>query len=243
MNLPFLFIVLAGILGGLWLLRSFANAPPAVVAKTVKRVGGMGALAIAAFLFMRGQWEIGVAAGGVGFWLMGWAQPPDWAKNIGKNAGNTGTSNSQTSNVSSATIAMQLDHDTGAIEGSVTAGPYAGRRLADLSRSDAEALFRLCLQSDPDGARLLEAYFDRRFPGWRDAAQANGDRSANSLRTATMSEDEAYEVLGLQKGASTEDISRAHRNLMKKIHPDQGGTTSLAARVNEAKDILIRRHA
>jgi curved DNA-binding protein CbpA len=57
-----------------------------------------------------------------------------------------------------------------------------------------------------------------------------------------MSEDEAYEVLGLPKNATAEDISRAHRGLMKKFHPDQGGTTSLAARVNEAKDILMRRH-
>ena len=57
-----------------------------------------------------------------------------------------------------------------------------------------------------------------------------------------MTEDEAYEVLGLAKGASGEDIARAHRSLMKKLHPDQGGTTSLAARVNEARDILSRRH-
>ena len=57
-----------------------------------------------------------------------------------------------------------------------------------------------------------------------------------------MTEDEAYEVLGLRKGATAEDVSRAHRSLMKKLHPDQGGTTNLAARVNEAKDILMRRH-
>ncbi|HEV2572598.1 MAG TPA: DnaJ domain-containing protein [Beijerinckiaceae bacterium] len=242
MNLPFVFIVLAGILGGLWLLRSFANAKPAEIKKTVKQVGGIGSLAIAAFLIMRGRWDVGVAVGGVGLWLMGWAQAPDWAKNIGRSGKTAEQSTSQTSNVTSATIAMQLDHDTGAIDGSVIAGPYAGRRLADLSRGDAEALFRLCLQSDPDGARLLEAYFDRRFPGWRDAIHADGNRSTGGVRPAAMTEDEAYEVLGLQKGASAEDISRAHRNLMKKLHPDQGGTTSLAARVNEAKDVLVRRH-
>jgi DnaJ-class molecular chaperone len=84
---------------------------------------------------------------------------------------------------------------------------------------------------------------DRRFPDWR--ATDEGDRDAwraNGGRIGAMSEDEAYEVLGLQKNATGDEITRAHRALMKKIHPDHGGTTSLAARVNEAKDILMRRH-
>jgi curved DNA-binding protein CbpA len=57
-----------------------------------------------------------------------------------------------------------------------------------------------------------------------------------------MTEDEAYEVLGLQKGATRDDVVRSHRSLIKKLHPDQGGSTDLSARVNEAKDVLMRRH-
>ena len=57
-----------------------------------------------------------------------------------------------------------------------------------------------------------------------------------------MTEEEAYQILGLAKTASREDITRAHRSLMKKLHPDHGGTTSLAARVNEAREVLMRRH-
>ena len=96
----------------------------------------------------------------------------------------------------------------------------------------------------PEGARLIEAYLDRRFAGWRAAAQnqRHPGRGRAGRRAGTMSEDEAYEVLGLHKGASDEEVARSHRSLMKKLHPDHGGSTDLAARVNEAKDVLMRRH-
>jgi len=241
MGLPLLFIFLIAVMGVLVLLRKLAYTPPAAVAKLVKQTGGGLSLAAAVLLLMRGRWEIAMGVGGVGLWLLGLAQPPEWAKNLHWPGSRTGAPN--ISKVRSAMIAMELDHDTGAIEGSVLAGEFAGKRLAELTRDQAVALLRACLVDDLEGARLLEAYFDRRFPGWRDAEQTNGDGSGRARGSAAaMSEDEAYEVLGLHKGASVEDITRAHRNLMKKLHPDLGGTTSLAARINEAKDILIRRH-
>ncbi len=91
---------------------------------------------------------------------------------------------------------------------------------------------------------LFAAYFDRRAPGWRQYTQGNAGAGNGSAPPSSgkMTEEEAYQILGLQPGANAEDIGRAHRSLMKKLHPDQGGTTYLAARVNEAKDVLLRRH-
>ena len=125
--------------------------------------------------------------------------------------------------------------------GSVIAGPLQGRDLASMTRTEILSLYRWCLADDPDGAVLLEAYLDRRFAGWRQADEGQS-KAGGSAFGSSMTRDEAYEVLGLPKGVSAEEIVRAHRSLMKKLHPDHGGSTALAARVNQAKDVLLNRH-
>jgi DnaJ-domain-containing protein 1 len=90
---------------------------------------------------------------------------------------------------------------------------------------------------------LLATYFDRRQPRWReqepnDAAAADGGRPS---RGSKMTEKEAYQILGMQPRATAQEITRAHRFLIKKFHPDQGGSAYLAAQINDAKDILLRR--
>ena len=134
---------------------------------------------------------------------------------------------------------VRLDHDSGAMTGAVVAGTYAGRPLEGLTRPELMNLREELRRDDPDGVALLETYLDRRFSGWREAdeGQAQGGRGGGA-----MSRREALDTLGLEEGASAEEIIRAHRTLMKKLHPDRGGSTGLAARINQAKDVLMQRH-
>jgi hypothetical protein len=147
----------------------------------------------------------------------------------------------QVSRVRAAFVEMELDHDSGAMRGRILAGTHEGASLDDL---DVPTLIVFLPDIDEESRALLMAYLDRRDPGWREHAQADATAWADrGLRpSGKMTEEEAYQILGLQAGASAEEIGRAHRALMKKLHPDQGGSTYLAARVNEAKEVLLRRH-
>lgn len=224
-----------------WLVKLFAGANPKVLAKLGKTVGGVASLGVAALLMARGRMDMAVFLGGIGAWLLGWsATGPGgirfpWADRSGPTAG-------ATSKVQSALLEMELDHDSGAMRGKVRDGAYAGRDLDSLGAAELSALMRDCLARDPDGARLLEAYLDRRSPGWREDAQRHGDAGQRGAPGAgAMTQQEAYEILGLQPGAGEETVREAHRALMKRIHPDAGGTSGLAARVNQAKDVLLKR--
>jgi hypothetical protein len=67
----------------------------------------------------------------------------------------------------------------------------------------------------------------------------NASGGGNIPDNETMSRTKALEVLGLEQGAGVEDIKAAHRRLIAGLHPDQGGSTYLAAQINRAKDVLL----
>jgi hypothetical protein len=237
--LPHILIALVVIAAVLYGGKFFAKANPATMAKLMKQAGGVASLAAAGFLLLRGRVDVAAGLAGLGLWLLGLSSGPSWASGLFRSSSAKG----KVSKVRSAMIEMELDVETGNMSGTVIAGQRAGQKLEELTRPDCEALYTVCQRDDPDGARLLEAYLDRRFPGWRPAVDGDADaRQSRDRRSGAMPEDEAYEILGLAKTASREDITAAHRSLMKKLHPDHGGTTRLAAQINEAKEVLMRRH-
>jgi hypothetical protein len=233
-----LYLILAAI-------KQFGRLRPATAAKLARHGGAaVGVLAIL-LLFLRGSFGlVGVLASVVAS-LTGFGRGNPFA-NAFRNASAFRAAGSRprpgrVSTARTATIEMRLDLDSGAMSGSVLAGRYQGRALETLARPDCLDLYRECSRDDPEGATLLETYLDRRFAGWRQADQGQSDaRSARG--SGALTRDEAYEVLGLAPGAGADDIVRAHRSLMKKLHPDHGGSTALAARVNQAKDVLLNRH-
>jgi DnaJ-domain-containing protein 1 len=125
------------------------------------------------------------------------------------------------------------------MRGRILAGRHQG---AELESFDVKTLAAMLSDVDEESGALLVAYLDRREPGWSEHAQADAAAGRRASSSGKMSEQEAYQILGLETGANADEISRAHRTLMKKMHPDQGGSTYLAARINEAKEILLRRH-
>ncbi len=221
-----------------WLAKTFTRTDSAVLAKSLKVVAGLTALGAAVVLGIRGRFDMALLLGGFGAWSLGWSGlniPGSWRK--------FQQAPGRFSRIRSAMIEMEIDHASGGVEGSILVGAFAGRRLSSLDPQSLRRLYEECSAHDPQGVPLLEAYLDRRFSGWRENAQGDRDtRTRTHAQTGIMTKEEAYQILGLQPGASLDEIRKAHRTLMKKLHPDQGGTAYLAARVNEAREILLGRH-
>ncbi len=70
-------------------------------------------------------------------------------------------------------------------------------------------------------------------------SQQSGQQSAGKANPGNMTAAQAREVLGVKADASKEEIIKAHKRMMQKVHPDRGGSDYLAAQLNQAKDTLL----
>jgi hypothetical protein len=227
------FLILLGVIA---MLRAYASANPSTLATAAKRTA-LGSAALGAVLLLL-RVPLGIVFLAVGAALplaLRWsALWPDFGAASGRPRG-------KTSRIDTKYLSMELNHESGVIEGKVLAGRHRDRRLAELTFEQLLEVRGDCLVDDAQSVTLIEAYLDR-FHGadWRNR-QAGGQSSGNTARpaAAAMTREEAYEVLGLAPGASDTEIRDAHHRLMIKLHPDHGGSDYLAAKINQARDLLL----
>jgi len=242
------------VLIGLWAIaRAFADADPRFVAKVARIVGVVVLVVAVVMLAVTGR--LGSAAIAASFLV---PMVMRWRAIWNRVRAAAGPRPGQRSAIETPFLAMTLDHDTGALAGTVRAGPFAGRDLASLSIEEAAALWRFLETEDADSARLIETWLDRvHGDAWRDgedggrgdgeqgpgAGRAGRGRGraggAASGRSGRMTPEEAREILEVAPDADAETIRAAHHRLMMANHPDRGGSTYLAAKINEARDVLL----
>lgn len=251
--LPSVILGLGLLVAVLLISRWYANADPAVLKRVFKWTGVVVLGLVALFLALTGRFgaAFGLIMGIVAF---GWRlfnmvamvrQMTGLFGGLGGFSpfgGQAQASAGQASQVESAYLRMSLDHDSGRMDGEVIEGQFKGRALSAMELPDLLA-FRSEISRDHDSLSLLEAYLDRAHVGWRDEdgarqqRQEGGDAPPSS---GPMTRDEAYRILGLEPGAEPKSVKAAYRQLMTKLHPDRGGSAYLAAKINEAKDILLK---
>lgn len=228
-------VILIGILVAVvvLLVRLLAGGNPAHAGQILRRTLGGAFVLISILLLSRGLlpaaipfFLLGLAILGGGH-LFGLSFP--WAQ---KSPG-------QSSAVRTEMLAMELDHDSGELDGEVLSGTFAGKRLGGLSLEQLMILRKECLAVTDQSTALLDAYLDRMHGEWRQEGGEGAAEGSGPTDGAEMSPNEAYSILGLQPGSSAADIRKAHRRMMKKFHPDHGGSEYLARKINQARDILL----
>jgi len=226
----FLIGVLALVVG-LSLVRLFVNANPTRFTHVVAALAlGLGAvvsmLALGGGVLVRSPLFVLLGLGG--FFAL-WYGQQRYGQRMQSSAPHV-------SAVETDYLSMNLDHDTGVMSGTVRRGRFQGRHLAELAEEELIELWRSCRVEDAQAARLMEAYLDRLKPEWRGAAEgAQAPRGGGDA----MTRDEAYAILGLEPNARDADVREAHHRLMMGVHPDHGGSTYLAAKLNRAREVLL----
>jgi DnaJ domain len=222
------------ILGGfLLLVRLFVNADPARLARNLKWAGiALAGVAVVGFILLPPVREL------VPLLLPLALSMPLLSRLRRLYDRHRAPAGGRTSEAETGFLRMTLDHDTGAMSGTVLRGTFAGMRIEELALGDLLSLLRECRAADDQAARLVEAYLDRVHPDWR-AAMAGGGAESGVTGGSAMSVDEACAILGVARDATPQQIKQAHHRLMQKLHPDHGGSDYLATQINRARDVLL----
>ncbi|MFK7892379.1 MAG: hypothetical protein AB8B63_16295 [Granulosicoccus sp.] len=150
---------------------------------------------------------------------------------------------SRSSKVKTASLIMTLDHDSGSLDGQIMASELSGRQLQSLEIHELKSFLEYCNNHDAEAARLLMSYISReRAESWNQAhpgADAGHEGGASPGNSGSMDKQEALQILGLEGEYTRKEVTQAHRSLMGKFHPDKGGNTYLATKLNNARDILL----
>ena len=224
---------------GLVAAELLVRMSPARLLKILRWVGILVAMLFVILLII-GVRNISLAAlAGIAFALLSRAGMFSW-KNPTRQGNPFQSATQSSSNVETNFLRMTLDHENDRLDGEILEGRFKGKLLSMLTMSELLEFRVTCQNQDPDSVPLVEAFLDRQFGAeWRQKArQGQADRESTSHDEA-MSVERALNVLGLEPGASEDEIRAAHRRLMKKNHPDQGGSDFLARQINEAKDFLL----
>jgi hypothetical protein len=132
-------------------------------------------------------------------------------------------------------LVISMNFTTGSVEGEIISGDYNGKKLSELSQDELKQLSQQYKTVDKESYVLLQAYLIR--------SGSNNDQAYQQYNPANfneLTETEAYEILGLPNTASKDEIVKAHKRLMQRMHPDRGGSDYLAAKINAAKDQLVK---
>jgi hypothetical protein len=160
-----------------------------------------------------------------------------------KTSPNSGSS--QHSTVETSLLRMTLDHESGEVDGELLTTVSEGKYLSEFGMPDLISLYILADKQYPDSIEVLTAYLDRKYGSdWHEAAKAgnystDSEQNSRGGDSGEMTTIEAYAVLGLEPNVTEKDVIAAHRKLMLKLHPDRGGNNYLAAKINQAKDLLV----
>jgi CysZ protein len=149
------------------------------------------------------------------------------------------------SRVATRYLLLTIDQLSGAMDGEITAGSLAGRRLSEVPTEELRELMERAARDDPASAESIEVYLERERgvtverPSPALGFMGRDGRAPDRSVPRPMEAHEARAVLGVAPGAGADEVRAAHKRLIQRLHPDRGGTDYLAAKVNEAKDTLL----